>query len=68
MKQKCCALWESGFVYKPRVTARSGVGYFSTWTRYSLNTDERTQNLEGNMENNAFENAVASNLEDLVLL
>ena len=29
------------FLYKPRVTARSGVGYFSTWTRYSFNTDER---------------------------
>jgi len=36
-------------------------------TRYSLNTDERTQKLEGNMENEAPENSVTSNLENLVL-
>jgi len=48
-------------------TAQLGVGCFSTpWTRYPLNTDERTQKLEGNMENEALENSVTSNLENLV--
>ena len=37
--------------------AQSGVGYFSTpWTRHSFNTDERTQKVEGNMEDNTLEN------------
>ena len=56
------------FLYKPRVTARSGEGYFSMWTHYSLNTDERMPKLEANMENGALGNSVTSKLENLVLL
>ena len=53
------------FLYKPCVTERSGVEYFSTsWTRYSLNTDERTQELEGNMESDVLGGSVTSNLEN----
>ena len=45
----------------------SGGRYFSTpWTRYSLNTDGRTQKLESNMEDGALENSVT--IENLVLL
>jgi len=47
----------------------SGGRYFSTpWTRYSLNTDGRTQKFESNMEGDALGNSVTSNLENLVLL
>jgi len=50
------------FLCKPYATA---VEYFSTsWTRYS---DERMQKLEVYMEDDALENSVTSNLENLVL-
>ena len=46
---KTFAVVRVGFCdFQPDVTAWSGVRYFSTlWTRYSLNTDERTQSAEG---------------------
>ena len=67
MKQKCSVC---GFVGGScDFSARLGGRYFSTpWTRYSLNTDGRTQNLESNMEDDALENSVTSNIENLVLL
>ena len=52
------------FLYKPRAPARSGEKGFSTsWTRRSLNTDERTQTYGATR----IENSVTSNLENLVL-
>jgi len=55
---------ENDFLDQPRVTARSGVRYFS---RRGLAILSTLMKLEGNMQNDALGNSVTSNLENLVL-
>jgi len=60
--------WQQGYVHPNYAQQRVQDTFSTPWTRYSLNTGERSQKLEGNMKNDVLENSVTSNLENLVLL